>query len=254
MVHAPGTSKEEVAKFEAMWDRCFNIDFFGVLNCCRAFIPVLVEKSKEAYLVNTASVNAFWTWPEHSSYTAAKHAVKGLTDSIHIEMQMKAPHVKVACLFPGGVRTNIAAATLTHDTRGMSRVAELFEQNVDLTSSEAAEWILDGVARDQYRILVGYDAWLLDKMVRTGPSMVYSFYEALGSHGLPADLTNMETMEKQVGILTLLKFLANGGWFTLLFVWPIPLFALRRSTTGRVVLGGLAAATAVGIGKISAKL
>jgi len=108
LVYGP---KDDVVALEKSWDRCFNIDFYGVLYCCRAFIPVMIPRP-EAYIINTSSVNAFYTWPEHSSYTAAKHAVKGLTDSLVIELRVKAPHVKVALLHPGGVRTNIANATI----------------------------------------------------------------------------------------------------------------------------------------------
>ena len=65
---------DNVAALEKNWDRCFNVDFYGVLYCMRAFLPILISR-KEAYLINTSSVNAFYTWPEHSSYTSAKHAV-----------------------------------------------------------------------------------------------------------------------------------------------------------------------------------
>jgi len=254
MVHAPGTSKEEMDKFEQMWDRCFAIDFFGVLNGCRAFVPVMVAKSKEGCVVNTASVNAFWTWPEHSAYTAAKHAVKGLTESLHIEMQLKAPHIKVACLFPGGVRTGIAAGTLSHNKSGIDTVAGLFEQVADLSSEQAAEWILDAVARGRHRILVGYDAWFLDKMVRFGPETVYAFYESLGRSGFVSDPTDVTSNKGKLGLVAGAKFLYNGGWFMLPFLAPIPLFKLRHSTAGQLALGGLAAATAVGVGKLGAKL
>jgi NAD(P)-dependent dehydrogenase (short-subunit alcohol dehydrogenase family) len=254
MVHPPGASKEEIAQVEKDWDRCFNVDFFGVLFCCRAFLPLMIANSKDAYLVNTASVNAFWTWPEHAAYTAAKHAVKGLSDSLHVELQMKAPHVKVSCLFPGGVRTNIAASTLHADAAGVKKVAQVFEEQVDLTADEAADWILTCVGKRQYRILVGYDALLLDKMVRAGPSTVYSFYETLGRMGFTPDLGNLEENKKVAGPLTAARFVASGGWFFLLFMWPYPLLRLRKSVAGRMLLGSLAAATAVGVGKMSAKL
>jgi NAD(P)-dependent dehydrogenase (short-subunit alcohol dehydrogenase family) len=63
MVYGPN---DDAAALERGWDRCFNIDFFGVLYCVRAFLPVLISR-KEAYIVNTSSVNAYWTWPNHSA-------------------------------------------------------------------------------------------------------------------------------------------------------------------------------------------
>ena len=37
----------------------FGIDWGGVYNCARAFVPLLVA-SDDGYLVNTSSVNGFW--------------------------------------------------------------------------------------------------------------------------------------------------------------------------------------------------
>ena len=105
LVFLPSNSAEEIAAVRKGWDRCFNIDFFGVLHCVRAFLPAL-QASTEAYVVNTSSINAIWTWPEHSAYSSAKAAVQGLTESLMIECMVKAPHVHVACVHPGGVRTD----------------------------------------------------------------------------------------------------------------------------------------------------
>src|SRR5262249_35008163 len=41
------------------WERTFAIDWWGVYNCARVFMPLLIA-SDEAVLVNTSSVNGFW--------------------------------------------------------------------------------------------------------------------------------------------------------------------------------------------------
>ena len=41
------------------WERTFDIDWWGVYNCTRAFLPLLIA-SDDGYLVNTSSVNGFW--------------------------------------------------------------------------------------------------------------------------------------------------------------------------------------------------
>jgi len=48
---------EDPAAFERLWDKCFNVDFFGVVNFTREFLPAMRAR-KAAHLVNTASVNA----------------------------------------------------------------------------------------------------------------------------------------------------------------------------------------------------
>ena len=81
------------------WERTFNICWFGVYNCARAFIPMLVA-SPEAHMVNTSSVNGFWATlgPQsaHSAYSAAKFAVKGFTEALVTDFANNAPHVKVS--------------------------------------------------------------------------------------------------------------------------------------------------------------
>ena len=66
----------------AEWDRTFGVDWGGVYNCCRAFVPLLVA-SDDGYLVNTSSVNGFWAslgpGIPHTAYSAAKFAVKGFS-------------------------------------------------------------------------------------------------------------------------------------------------------------------------------
>lgn len=231
---------DDPVQLEKMWDRCFNIDFYGVLYCTRAFLPVLISRT-EAYLINTSSVNAFWTWPEHTAYTAAKHAVKGLTDSLMIELKIKAPHVHVALLHPGGVKTEIAKTTLHPHNDGKNaaadKLAERFALLADLTSDEAATWIVGAVKKDQYRVLVGYDAIFIDKMVRLFPERVYGFYEQFGKEGLIADAWDPNMKNDQiVGPLVAGRLIAAGLWTNLLFMWPIPLLGLRRSPAGRAAL------------------
>ena len=242
---------DDVKLLEKHWDRCFNVDFFGVLYCMRAFLPVLISR-KEAYLVNTSSVNAFYTWPEHSAYTAAKHAVKGLTDSVMIELRAKAPHVKVALLHPGGVKTNIAASTLHVDNHpgndNAAKLAEAFNFIADLTSDQAADWIINAVKNDEYRVLVGYDAWLLDKMVRIFPQGIYSFYEQIGKEGFivnPFDSSKKNV--SVIGPLVLFRIIAAGLWTHLLFLWPMAFLKLRHTPSGQAGLYLLAAGAGYGL-------
>jgi len=248
LVYGPG---DDIALLEKQWERCFNIDFYGVLYCTKAFLPTLISR-KEAYLVNTSSVNAFYTWPEHSCYTAAKHAVKGLTDSIMIELRAKAPHVKVALLHPGGVKTNIAASTLhsnNHQNNPTAqRIADLFDFIADLSSEQAADWIICAVKNDEYRVLVGYDAWLLDKMVRVFPQGIYSFYEQIGREGFVVDPFDPSGKNEQVfGPLVLARIVAAGLWTHLLFLWPMVFFKLRHTSAGQAALYTMAAGAGYGI-------
>ncbi|WP_153503504.1 SDR family NAD(P)-dependent oxidoreductase [Cumulibacter manganitolerans] len=207
-----------VASAREAWDRTFAVDFFGVVNGIRAFLPSLIA-APEAKIVNTASVNGFWatigTHTPHTAYSAAKFAVKGLTEALITDLRMNAPHVTCAVVMPGHIGTGIVTnsrkvhsnrddASLTpeelvavrarlaldgRDAAGMSDddvqtvvadAARGFEEKAPTTAREAATIILDGVRTDQWRILVGADAHELDRRVRRDPENAYTqeFYDS----------------------------------------------------------------------------
>ena len=186
------------------WERTFNICWFGVYNCARAFMPLLAASS-DAHLVNTSSVNGFWATlgPQsaHSAYSAAKFAVKGFSEALVTDFANNAPHVKVSVVMPGHIGTSIAinsrriigtsdVATMreryaalgmiseqTTDEDVLEMTAEVgrsFRDNAPTTAEQAASIILDGVRNERWRILVGDDAHLLDRMVREAPEEAYS--------------------------------------------------------------------------------
>ena len=193
------------------WERTFNICWFGVYFCSRAFIPMLYA-SQEAHLINTSSVNGFWAslGPQstHSAYSAAKFAVKGFTEALVTDFANNAPHVKVSVVMPGHIGTSIAInssrilsgtdsdeITDTQVDRMRERMKALgmgedasddqireavkamgegFRDNAPTTADQAAGIILDGVREERWRILVGDDAQLLDNMVREDPENAYS--------------------------------------------------------------------------------
>jgi NAD(P)-dependent dehydrogenase (short-subunit alcohol dehydrogenase family) len=79
----------------AEWERTFNICWGGVYHCTRAFLPLL-RAADEAHIVNTSSINGFWAsvGPDvpHTSYSAAKFAVKGFTEALIADFRINAPH------------------------------------------------------------------------------------------------------------------------------------------------------------------
>jgi hypothetical protein len=98
-----------------------------------------------------------------------------------LELRVKAPHVKIAVLHPGGIKTNIANHTLdpknTPGSAANSFITNAFNEVADLTADDAADWIIGGVKANKYRILVGYDAILFD-----GTSLLYiCLYGVLGN-------------------------------------------------------------------------
>jgi len=204
------------------WERTFNICWGGVYLGVRTFLPLLV-KADEAHIVNTSSVNGFWAsvglGVSHTAYSAAKFAVKGFSEALITDLRLNAPHVKCSVVMPGHIGTSIVSNSrlvqngseqllpnellqarqrmkgMGIDVDAMSDDeiqqkaqdrARTFRDEAPTTAAQAAKIILDGVKADQWRILVGDDAHMLDERVRKTPEEAYtpaffqSFADAAG--------------------------------------------------------------------------
>ena len=193
------------------WERTFNICWGGVYLGVRTFLPLMV-KADEGHIVNTSSVNGFWAsvglGVSHTSYSAAKFAVKGFTEALINDLRLNAPHIKCSVVMPGHIGTSIVSnsrkvqsgtdsdrlndneialirarlAASGTDTSTMSdedvqagaaERARNFRDEAPTTAAAAAKIILDGVKAERWRILVGADAQRLDQRVRETPERAY---------------------------------------------------------------------------------
>lgn len=163
------------ASVEKMRDEDFewlmNINFWGVVNGCRAFLPQLREKP-DAHVVNLSSVFGLIGVPTQSAYCAAKFAVRGFSESLRQELAGSSIHV--SCVHPGGIKTEIVKRGRHYEdaTGGqpeLDRMVRDFDAAARTTADEAARIILRGMLRDAPRILVGPDAYAIDAMVRLAP-------------------------------------------------------------------------------------
>ena len=147
-------------------ERIMDIDYWGVVNGTKAFLPHLVA-SGDGHVVNTSSLFGLLAMPSQSAYNAAKFAVRGFTESLRQEMIIAKRPVKVSCVHPGGIKTNIVRnGTAAAGTDNVA-IAELFDAKMArTTAAEAARVILRGVEKGHARILVGADAKALDVLAR----------------------------------------------------------------------------------------
>jgi NAD(P)-dependent dehydrogenase (short-subunit alcohol dehydrogenase family) len=91
----------------ATWEWVLGVNLWGVIHGIRTFVPLLVQQP-EAHVVNTASIAGLVAAPFMGPYNASKHAVVAISETLHHELAMHAPHVKVSVVCPGWVRTKIA--------------------------------------------------------------------------------------------------------------------------------------------------
>jgi NAD(P)-dependent dehydrogenase (short-subunit alcohol dehydrogenase family) len=86
-------------------ERVIDIDFWGVVNGTKAFLPHLIASGsvgrERSALVNISSLFGLVPMPGQSAYVAAKYAVRGFTESVRIEMLAGRSPVTVDLRAPG---------------------------------------------------------------------------------------------------------------------------------------------------------
>ena len=85
---------------ESYWNRLIDINLTGTALCCKYEMQQMVEQRKGS-IVNIASINAFKPQPNMPAYTAAKHALIGLTK--HAAMEGGSNGVRVNAIAPGAI-------------------------------------------------------------------------------------------------------------------------------------------------------
>jgi NAD(P)-dependent dehydrogenase (short-subunit alcohol dehydrogenase family) len=94
---------------ELDWRWVLGVNLWGVINGIGVFVPGMVERGR-GHVVNTASIMGLGSWPMSGPYTASKHAVVALSETLRTELARRAPGVGVTVLCPSFVPTRIGDA------------------------------------------------------------------------------------------------------------------------------------------------
>lgn len=92
--------------YERAWQKSLDVLITAHTRTIRAALPWL-RKSDAGRIVNIASTEGLGATKYGSPYTAAKHAVIGLTRSLAVELG--AEGITVNCICPGPIRTGMTA-------------------------------------------------------------------------------------------------------------------------------------------------
>ena len=134
------------------WDWVMGVNLGGVINGVVEFIPRLKKHGEGGHILNTASMASIISGPGAGIYTAAKFAVRGLSESLRYALS---PHgIGVSVLCPGLVKSfiydsnSIRPASLPGETTEQERAfLEMLPRmhDVGMEPREVAEAALQGV-------------------------------------------------------------------------------------------------------------
>jgi NAD(P)-dependent dehydrogenase (short-subunit alcohol dehydrogenase family) len=131
-VHAP----------DEVWQRTWDVNLMAHVYAARAALPGMLARG-EGYLLNTASAAGLLTNIANAPYSVTKHAAVGLAEWLAITYGDRG--IKVSCLCPQGVRTNMTASD-------DPSVAAVLSQG-SIEPEEVAEAVVEGLRREEFLIL-----------------------------------------------------------------------------------------------------
>jgi NAD(P)-dependent dehydrogenase (short-subunit alcohol dehydrogenase family) len=104
-----------------------DINMMGVVNGCHAFLPAMVERGREAHVVNIASMAGYVGVGKMTAYCTTKFAVLGFSECLRAEMA--AHGIGVSAICPGLIRTNIVQSGILE-----SRELNVEEKRIEIES------------------------------------------------------------------------------------------------------------------------
>lgn len=148
------------------YERTLRVNLWGVIYGSLSFIPYLREQ-REASLVNISSVFGLFAFPGSGPYNVSKFAVRGFTETLRVEMGQL---MHVCCVHPGGIATNIHRNVEMEEDDARQRFIRNFEKQAKTTAAEAARQIIVAIEKEKPRLLIGRDAYWIDKFTRLLPA------------------------------------------------------------------------------------
>lgn len=173
----------EISHFKDI-ERVMDVDYWGVVNGTKAFLPHLIA-SGDGHVINISSIFGIFAVPGQAAYNSAKFAVRGFTEALRMEMALAGHPVKVTTVHPGGIKTAIARNATAAEGIDVVGAAEWFDKMARTSPERAAQIILDGVAKNKAKVLVGTDAKVLDTFVRASGSGYQRALTALAGRFMP---------------------------------------------------------------------
>lgn len=144
-----------------------DINVWGVVNGCRAFLPVL-RQADEAHIVNLSSMVGLLGLPHNVSYSLTKGAVRSFSEALRAEL-VTSP-IGVTVLFPGAINTEIMASARGSEAERLAGMSGSRLTSVAMRPPSAvARGIVRGIERNRARVVVGPDAHLVSAMSRLLP-------------------------------------------------------------------------------------
>jgi NADP-dependent 3-hydroxy acid dehydrogenase YdfG len=130
---------------DADWQVTMDTNVVGLLRVTRTFLPLL-RAAPHAHIVNLGSIAGFEVYPGGAGYTASKHAVRAITDTLRLELNGEP--IRITEIAPGMVAETEFSVVRFHGDR--SRADQVYAGVDPLTADDIADCITWVVTRPRH--------------------------------------------------------------------------------------------------------
>ena len=148
------------------WRRMYDVNVLGLLRCVQALLPAL-EAGAGGHIIVTGSIAGHLVYEGGGGYTAAKHAVTAVAQTLRLELNGRP--VRVTEIAPGMVRTDEFSVVRM---RGDQAAADAVYAGVDapLTADDVADCIAWVATRPAH---VNVDLLVVKPIAQAAPHKVH---------------------------------------------------------------------------------
>lgn len=152
-------------------ERVMQVNFMGVVHGCKAILPYMRQQGYGT-IINFGSVVSWMPLPLLSAYSASKHAVKGFTDALRLEMERERTGVHLTLVMPAGINTPFF-------NHARSKLGVKPQPTPPVYQPEVvAKAVVHAAEHPQRDIYGGGAAWFFAMMERFSPALVDRFLMA----------------------------------------------------------------------------
>ncbi|MDA0181934.1 SDR family NAD(P)-dependent oxidoreductase [Solirubrobacter phytolaccae] len=135
------------------FDRTVAVSFTGAANVIRATLPIMRDRG--GTIVVVSSMMAQLPLPAFSAYTAAKHALRGLINTLIVEEREQRTGVRFAMVSPGPLDTPIYGRATSATGHQPAKLFDAYHPD------EIAKAVVKAIGRPRHEHVVGGESKLM---------------------------------------------------------------------------------------------
>jgi hypothetical protein len=149
---------------DAKWLTMYETNVLGTMRMTRALLPAL-ERSGRGHIINIGSIAGLETYPGGAGYTAVKHGLRAITETLRMELLGKP--IRVTEVDPGMVETEFSLVRFGGD---QVRADKTYEGMTPLTAEDIADAIVWAATRPPH---VNVDQIVIKPLDQARATMVH---------------------------------------------------------------------------------